>query len=105
MKSDSYTTETIVSTDKILISKCTCKAGGGGKEQIVCVHTLVPLYLLTILLTGGHLAEHTLIELVNRWEDKWDSLIHEDKLQKLKIAIKTLIAATGIYDSTVINIK
>lgn len=61
MKNDFYDREIIVSLDKILISKCTGKVGGGGNERIVCVHSLVPLYLFTILLTGGHLAEHTLI--------------------------------------------
>ena len=104
MKSDSYDIETIVSLDNLLISKCTCKVGGGGNERIVCVHSLVSLYLLTILLTGGHLADHTIIELVNRRDDKWDSLMDKDKLTELKIEIIRLSVATWIYSTTTIDI-
>ena len=58
MKNESYTTETITTANDILISKCTCKLGGIGDERVICVHSLVPLYQLTLLLTGGYLAEH-----------------------------------------------
>ena len=77
MKNDSYTTEIAATKDNILISMCTCKAGGTNEEKVICVHSLVPLYQLTLLLTGGHMAEHLLVEFTNRWGKRSD----ESKLE------------------------
>ena len=72
MKKNIYTVECIVTANNLYMSKCTCKAGGHDHERIVCVHTLVLPYLLTLLLTSGYLAEHILIELSNRWQRNWE---------------------------------
>ena len=61
MKNYMYETHTIATENDILMSKCTCKAGRSGNERVLCVHSLVPLFHLTLLLTGGYLAQHILI--------------------------------------------
>ena len=77
MKNDVYSVETIVTEKNLFMSKCTCKAGGEGKERIICVHTLVLPYLLTLLLTSGHLVQHILTELSNRWTHESDNNIQK----------------------------
>ena len=98
MKQDSYTTEAVSTNQNLLISKCTCKAGGSGNEKVVCVHSLVPLYQLTLLITSGHLAEHILVEFTNMWGNCPDSTISCEKLQTLKKSLLHLIIATGVYE-------
>ena len=79
------------------------------KNRIVCVHTFVPLYLLSILIQE-HLAEHLLLELAARVsnsndcglpdsEDKnwlWDmSLWSETQRKSINESIVILMGAAG----------
>ena len=95
MKKNVYHVEVLVTGNDLCMSKCNCQAGGQGVERIICVHTLVLPYLLTLMLTSGCLAEHILIELSNRWEVEWDTLLDDGKLRHMKEKILCLIEATG----------
>ena len=97
MKKNVYHVEVLVTGNNLCMSKCNCQAGGQGVERIVCVHTLVLPYLLTLMLTSGCLAEHILIELSNRWEVEWDTLLNDGKLRHLKEKVLWLVEATGNY--------
>jgi hypothetical protein len=62
MKQSIYETEVAATLIHILCCKCSCQSGSRGEERVVCVHTYVRLYLLSILLHED-LAEHILLEL------------------------------------------
>ena len=64
MKQDIYQTEVLVTSNNLLCCKCNCKCGSQGSQRIVCVHTLVRPYMLSLLLADD-LAEHMLIELAS----------------------------------------
>ena len=84
--------------DELMIVECTCKAGGCDKQKSVCVHSLMPLYLFTLLLVSGYLAEHILLELSNVWDSSWDIEVQaNDKLSALKESVISLIKITGVY--------
>ena len=97
MKKNVYTVEIIVTTNNLWMSKCTCKVGGHDHERIVCVHTLVLPYLLTLLLTSGYLAEHVLIELSNRWQPNWEKKMLTTVIENLKNYVVSLMLASGKY--------
>jgi hypothetical protein len=65
MKQSIYETAVAATLKDILCCKCTCQSGSQGEERVVCVHTYVGLYLLSILLHKD-LAEHILLELAAR---------------------------------------
>ncbi|KAL9186550.1 hypothetical protein ACHAXT_005788 [Thalassiosira profunda] len=65
MRKNIYRTEVVATANKLLGCKCTCQCGSQDEERIVCVHTLVVLYLLSILLMED-LAESMLIALASR---------------------------------------
>ena len=69
----------------------------------MCVHTLVLPYLLTLLLTSGHLSQHLVIELSNRWKHESDTLIGKESLVKLRAMVENLIVSTGEYDTVASN--
>ena len=98
MKSEVYDVEIIVAEKNLCMSKCSCMAGGGEKVRIVCVHTLVLPYLLTLLLTSGHLAHHILIELANRWSNDSNKSLCFGSSCTSKAMIRNLIISTGDYD-------
>jgi hypothetical protein len=57
MKHNIYETEVAATSKQILCCKCTCQSGSQGEERVVCVHTYVRLYLMSLLLHED-LAEH-----------------------------------------------
>lgn len=65
MRKNIYSTEIVATANKLLGCKCTCQCGSQGEERIVCVHTLVVLYLLSMLIMED-LAESMLIALASR---------------------------------------
>ena len=92
--------------DELLTAECSCKAGGCNTQKSVCVHSLVPLYLFTLLLTSGYLAEHILLELSNVWDNSWDlELKGDNTLSTLKQSVMSLIKATGVYEDIQIDGK
>ena len=89
----------MVTNDELITAECTCKAGGYDEQKSVYVHSLVPLYLFTLLLTSGYLAEHILLELSNVWDNSWDLEVQaNDKLSTLKESVVSLIKTTGVYE-------
>ena len=83
-----------------MFAKCSCTAGGYVDQKAICVHTLVPLYLFTLLLTSGYLAEHILLALTTKWNNSWDIALRKDGNEHVfKTAICKLIEATGVYNN------
>ena len=72
MRKETYETEIVATAKNILCCKCTCQCGAEGTERVVDVHTMVPLYLLSILLMED-LAEHLLISLAARISGAFDA--------------------------------
>lgn len=83
--------------EDILISKCTCKACGSVDERVICVHSLVPLYQLTLLQTDGYMAQYILIEFKNRWRNRSNELISDLTIEPLKRALTRMGITTGMY--------
>lgn len=72
MRKNTYDTDVVATTNNLLCCKCSCQCGSKGDERIACVHTLVRLYMLSLLL-HEHLAENILCELAARLVDSIDS--------------------------------
>jgi len=111
MRKDIYQTEIVATAMDILGCKCSCKCGSQGNERIVCVHTIVVLYLLSVLLIED-LAESMLIALASRINGSIDSSEVEGEDQQwmwnmsnwneaetvsMKQSIITLMEAAGEY--------
>ena len=62
MKKKTYQTEVAATSKEIKCCKCTCQSGSQAAERIVCVHTNIKLYDISLFL-HQHLAEHILLEL------------------------------------------
>ena len=62
MKKMTYYPSIAATSNDILCCKCTCICGSQEDQQVVCVHNIPLLFLLTLLLFD-HLAEHMLLEL------------------------------------------
>ena len=62
MKHNIYETAVAATSKQILCCNCTCQSGSQGEEHVVCVHTYVRLYLMSLLLHED-LAEHIILEL------------------------------------------
>jgi hypothetical protein len=72
MKKNIYDSEIAATSSSLLGCKCTCQSGSHGDERIVCVHTPVRLYRLSLLLHEC-LAENMLCELTARVVDSVES--------------------------------
>ena len=55
-------------------------------------------YLLTVLLTSGYLAEHSLIELANRWKPDFEIILEKDSITSIRDSIFKLMAASGRFE-------
>lgn len=116
MRKNIYDTELVLTAKKLLCCKCTCQCGSQGLERIVCVHTLVLAYLLSMLLIED-LAEHILIALAARingsfeteTEDSEDvdqqwlwnmSNWSENDIKSMKDSVVVLMDAAGEQTST-----
>lgn len=98
MKNISYNkTETMIMAEDISISKCTCNVGDSGDEKVMYMYSLVPLYQLTLLLIGGYMAQHLLIQFTNRWGNISDELISDLPIECLRWALIRMVIATGHY--------
>jgi hypothetical protein len=96
MKASVYHSEIVVTPTKILCCKCTCHCGNQGSEQIICVHNLPLLILLTALLFET-LAENLLFDLAACLQgDTWDkeSWSNDEKLT-MKMNIVSLMEVAG----------
>ena len=71
-----------------------CKAGPTGDNRHICVHIPPVLVLLTLLLFDG-LAEHFLVELAERWNDADECALTSEQKQKMLLALRDLVAASG----------
>ena len=91
MKNISYDTEIIVTSQDILISKCTYKAGANEDQRIFCVHNLFPLYQLSLILMGGYMVQHVLIEFTSRWGNRKDNELRTPLIERLKEALIRMI--------------
>ena len=60
----------------------------------------MPLYQLTLLLTGGHMAEHLLIEFTNRWGYRSDESLSNSQINTLKTGLNIMMVATGSYSQS-----
>ena len=102
MKDCYYTVKTAFTKDRLLRCECTYKCGGEMNEQITCVHSLVPIFLLTLLLCEG-LAEHFLLELSARLSVTSDIYNIETQSQFLDNIQLLIACADGLkydYDSS-----
>ena len=111
MKKKVYETEIVATAKNLLCCKCACPCGSQEEQRIICVHTLVVLYLLTILMMED-LAEHLLIALAARISGAFDSADgddaeededwmwnmgdwSDDEVKKMKENVITLMEAAG----------
>ena len=93
MKKASYQVKVAVSKDKLLACQCNCKAGGQGRERVVCVHVLPVLLLMTIAICKSF-GLHFLIELGVRWDPKMT--LHDKNLDNVvKKSINHICQAVG----------
>lgn len=117
MRREIYNTSVVWTKQNVLCCKCSCQAGSQDDERIVCVHTLVPPYKLTMLLMED-LAEHLLITLAARIGGSTDGEAKSDldestwkwslsnwsraEVKEMKQSIITLMEAAGepIHDTS-----
>jgi hypothetical protein len=99
MKSDIYEVSVMFNMEGVVACKCTCKAGGGGKERVMCVHILPVIFQLSMLMYDG-LAEHFLCELCNDWNIAFEVAVddlNDTVKQSFKQNLLKIKQATG-YD-------
>ncbi len=96
MKASVYHSEIVVTPTKIVCCKCTCHCGSQANEQIICVHNL-PLLVLLTSLPFEALAENLLCDLAaclrgDTWdEESWSN----DEELRIKMNIVRLMEAAG----------
>jgi hypothetical protein len=114
MKKDVYDSEIAATSSSLLGCKCTCHCGSQGDERVVCVHTNVRLYRLSMMLHES-LAENILCELTARLVDSvngestnvddeqwlWEMRNwSEDERSSIKTNVALLMEAAGEFVST-----
>ena len=61
-----YDAVIVATTNNLMCCQCSCQCRSKGDERIVCVHSMVRLYMLSLLLLHSLLAENMLCELTTR---------------------------------------
>ena len=102
MKDCYYIVKTAFTKDKLLWCECTCECSVGINEQIICLHSLVPVFLITLLLCEG-LAEYFLLELSTRLSvisDIYDVDTQSQFLDNIQLLIACADGLTYDYESS-----
>ena len=109
MKKNVYNPEIVAITNAIMCCKCTCQCGSQNKEQILCVHILPLIFLMSLLLFED-LAEHMLLELsVCMSADIWDQTVWPEEdigwmKQNMILLMKAAGEPVGKHDPNVVTI-
>ena len=94
MRANIYNTQVAFSADDLIACQCSCRCGAEKQERILCVHPLALVMDLFLLLFEG-LAQNILLELRDRIQNDWPSLL-DDKSGSFFNDIKVLSGVAGL---------